>query len=173
MSPVLTVLICLWRDHLLDPDLLPEIATSLLVEGIDSPALRELAGLDLAPHDPREATECLNRVFEELQFSEPDLQTRICASSRLIGSEFMAGRLKARQVTRTFYLLGREWEYPSEPPEVMSLFDLDSAWDERWKEPEVVSGWVTDEVDSLLGRSEVKRWPAPPFLAKALLRGSP
>jgi hypothetical protein len=170
---VLTELISLWRERLLSPDSLSDVATELLVEGLDSPALRDLAGLDLAPHDPRETTECLRQVFEELDITEPDLHTRICIASRLVGSEFQGGRFTARQVTRSFHLLSGQWEYPQDPPEVMSLADLDSSWDDHWKEPDVVAGWVTDEVDSLLGRRDVKIWAAPSYLARALLRGSP
>jgi hypothetical protein len=169
---VLTVLISLWRDQLLDSDSLPDVATELLVEGIDSPALRDLAGLDLSPHDPRDARECLMRLFDELDVSEPDLSTRIQVASSLIGSEYAAGRLTARQVTRYFYLLSGKWEYPHDPPEIMSLADLHSAWDERWKEPELVTGWVTDEIDSLLQRPDVRKWLAPAYIARALVRGS-
>ncbi len=49
----------------LRPESLPLIATNLLVRGADTPALRDLAGFDLRPFDPRDAVDVFGEVVSE------------------------------------------------------------------------------------------------------------
>lgn len=62
-----------WRVRLLDGRWLPDIAAELIAAGIDPPSLVELAGLDFAPFDPRDAGDLLVASFEELELPMPNL----------------------------------------------------------------------------------------------------
>lgn len=55
---------CLWAGVLL-PEFLPQVATDLLVQGVDTPALSQVAGLDLWPFDPRDALDRWNQAVDE------------------------------------------------------------------------------------------------------------
>jgi hypothetical protein len=63
------------------PEQLPGAATRLLVDGYDSPVLRDLAGLDLGPCDPRDARDAFNALLEEQGYAvESDVERTTRAS---------------------------------------------------------------------------------------------
>jgi hypothetical protein len=72
---------CAWRVQLIDGRCLPDLATDLIVAGIDPPSLVELAGRDLAPFDPRDAGDLLVASLEELEMPVPDLGAALVTDS--------------------------------------------------------------------------------------------
>ena len=53
------------------------MATHLLVEGLTSPSLAELVGLDLAPFETEDARRLLDNFFVETGTHEPSRSRRI------------------------------------------------------------------------------------------------
>lgn len=163
----MTVLSSAWRSGLVLPEALPLVATEFLVSGLDSPALRDLAGLDLAPFTAGEAADLVEKVFDEMGVAQPAEVQRLEIASALLLHEYQVGTRTARQTTRAFYHLAWRESYPSEPPELMDLYQLDDAW--HLEAEGVVVAAVSGDARRLLERLGLSHWQPPEALRAALM----
>jgi hypothetical protein len=123
-------LAALWNSDCLNPNALPDIATHLLVLEIDSPALRELAGLDLGPLAEFDASDLFKDVLSELGAREQPKVERLQRVSAILAHRCLANVDPERLTTHRFYRLAVRENYPSEPPEIMLMFYRDDFWDD-------------------------------------------
>jgi hypothetical protein len=92
----LDLVACAWRVQLIDGRCLLDLATDLIVAGIDPPSMVELAGLDLAPFDPRDAGDLLVASLEELEMPVPDLGAALVTATYFVAWAVQGGRLLPR-----------------------------------------------------------------------------
>lgn len=127
---------------------LVDAAAQALVDGLDSPTLRILAGAPRAAAD-EEATELASLVFDELGIRvEPRLSdAAIIAAARLMAADLVAGHGTPREVAATLYRMYVASGYAEE------LADF-SSFDDQYDmlRDGVVAGSV-DEVDEAVMRS--------------------
>jgi len=107
------------------PERLPPIATELLVGGVDSPALRTLAGLDLSPFDPRDATELMEQVMSDLP--QPPVLRRMELASALLTVQCVSGEITPELLLNHFVRLG-ESTFPKLFAERKDFPELDDFW---------------------------------------------
>ena len=106
---------------------LPDIATELLVGEIDSPALRELAGLDLEPFTSPDAHELWQQVMAELGAPADDRPVHGSNASAVLASAALVHGLDTASVLNRFCLLAVALDY-RENDDVMTLRGLDDEW---------------------------------------------
>ncbi len=112
-------------------DELPMLAAEALARGVDSPALRELAGL--FPHEVREARDLFHLAMEELGSPVPDVEEARRRTMAMAARRALQGEMSLYAATHEVY-----WQscYVSEswPPrmEIMMRFlSLQSAWEDH------------------------------------------
>lgn len=158
------------RSGLLVPESLPKVATELLENGFDSPKLRDLAGLDLSPFDFRDALDLLDQVVIELELPDQLIEQRLTLAAALIAYQCVSGILRPRMVTKSFYSLAVNEDYPRQPPEIMEFFLLDDEWDSvPWKSDEMDER-IKGRAGALLQRLGLKHWTPPTVILDGLLR---
>jgi hypothetical protein len=158
------------RSGILIPESLPKVATELLVNGVDSPALRELAGLDLSSFDFRDGLDLLDQAVVEMALAEPSIEERLTLTAALIAYQCTSGALSPRQVTRRFYSFAVHEDYPTEPPEIMEFYQLDDGWDSVAMEAQAMDGRVIDKARALLQRLSLGGWLPPRVIVDGLLK---
>ena len=84
-----------WVLRLLDPALLPPIATNALAAGQDSPSLRLLAGLQ--PHEADRATDLFVDALHELSVLVPSASDAALSHSRCVAALIVAGTISPRE----------------------------------------------------------------------------
>ncbi len=132
--------------------------------------LRELAGLDLSPFDFRDALDLLDRTVVELALTDQPPEQRLMLSAALIAYQCVSGAVRPRMVTKRFYTLAVNEDYPKDPPEVMEFFLLDDEWDSiPWKSDEM-DRRVIGRAAALLQRIGLERWTPSQTLLDGLLR---
>lgn len=107
-----------FESGLLKPERLPGTATSLLVEGHDSPWLRRAAGADQA--DPDEQRQLFRRALSELgelPLTRPEVGTRLF---RLWAERITSGAVTPLEGARAMWLL--EIDYDVVLPDPMSEY---------------------------------------------------
>lgn len=150
------------------PEALPGIATQMLVDGLDTPALREMAGLDLAPYDPRDARDIFVRVLEEADQPLVTGAQAVTVATAFLAAMVMAGRMPEQDATHCFYLLAIATEYSATPPALMHMYSLDDDWDMGG--PEVIEREVRDTARQLLDRLDLLGWTPPEAVVTSVLR---
>lgn len=120
----------LWAGVIL-PGVLPEVATQLVADGADTPALRSLAGLDLGPFDPRDARDVFIEACEQIGVEVEPISDRVGRAACVLASALLDDQITEREGTRGFYRLAVAAEYPDDPL-VMSLYGMDDEWDGGW-----------------------------------------
>lgn len=81
------------RLGLLRSDDLPGLATEMLAVGWESPRLSELAGLDLGPFDPRDASDLWEQAVSELNLDLPNAEEAVLTLACPIARQVLEGRL--------------------------------------------------------------------------------
>jgi hypothetical protein len=121
----------------LRPEAVPMWAAQWLVEGLDTPALRELAGLN--GRDPDEVREYLTVALEELAITTPtDKVAAAGLAFDRIASLCVSGRANERWVVDKVWELYRHSDYDNH---LLGLFPLggllgfDDEWDGGWGRP--------------------------------------
>jgi hypothetical protein len=142
------------------PESLPSIATQLLVEGADGVALRELAGLDLAPFDPRDAYDLLGEILEQAHVSVDGLLDRARRALALVAAALVRGNLESRGALRLIDLIVVATGYADTP--AMALYGLSDEWDGGW-------GRTRDEINQDLEAAARSIADAAPTPAEILL----
>ena len=168
---LIQLLLATWRSGILIPECLPQVATELLVQGFDSPALRTLAGIDLGPFDPREATDLLADTITELSISEPSTLERLELASAILAYQCVAGTVSPRRTTHRFYSLVVREGYPKEPAELMEFYMFDDDWDSGVVSRDQVEQEVSAKAADLLSRLGLSHWEPPTLILNAILTG--
>jgi hypothetical protein len=158
------------RSGMLVPESLPKVAAELLVDGLDSPSLRALAGLDLSPFDFRDALDLLDEAMVEMAIAEPSTEERLTLTAALIAYQCTSAALSPRQVTHRFYSLAVREDYPGEPPEIMAFYQLDDGWDSIVMESQEMDGRVIHQARALLERLSLGGWVPPRVIIDGLLK---
>lgn len=153
----------LWAGVLL-PESLPSIATDLLARGADTPSLRLLAGLDLAPFDPRDARDLFLDTLSETSTRARPIPDRVEAAAHLLAVAATTRGLTTQATLHRFYLLAVATDYP-EDDEVMRLCGLDDEWIGGWgrTRPEIEA-----EVRGITTAIASRHQPPPPAVLDAV-----
>ena len=145
-----------WAGAIL-PRQLPKIASEMLSIDMDSPVLRRLAALDLAPFDPRDARDGLDELLGESGVQRFPIGERIDQVAHLVATAYDSGRLTTSDMFGLFHQLALAGDYPDNY-EVMYLYGLEDEWRSDW-------GRLTAEVEEdarKKTRSLALRRPPPP-----------
>jgi hypothetical protein len=168
LRSVLDLVASAWRIELIDGRCLPDVAVDLMVAGLDPPSLVELAGLDLAPFDPRDAGDLLLASLEELEMPAPDLADALVTMTLFVAWAVQGGRLLPRYAAqwgcRTFIGGG----YSAAPTALGKLFRLSDEYDEtdngwRHRSVEDIDNDVNAVVAGILADSDPPRWATGTF----------
>lgn len=140
------------------PERLPSIATWLLAEGADTSTLRVLAGLDLAPFDPREARDLFLDLLAETSVERLAVKVRVERVAHLLAVAHQNRKLSTAAMFSRFHQLALAADYPDHY-EVMYLYGLEDEWRGAWgrTRPEVEAGAC-----QMTGRLVLRR-PLPPI----------
>jgi hypothetical protein len=171
VQSILDLVVSAWRARLLDARWLPDISAELLAAGLDSPSLIDLAGLDFAPFDPRDAGDLLVASFDELGLPTPDLRDALITTTLLVAwalaTERLLPRYAAQWAARTYIAA----DYPDAPRELATLFTLDDEYDQTdygwWhRSIEDIDSDVRTVVQGLLTGHNSPRWLTQPVATR-------
>ena len=115
----------------LRPESLPSIATDLLVRGADTPALRNLAGFDLRPFDPRDAADMFGEVVAETATPIVAAPGRLGRAAHVLATVWSEGVLSSGAILKCFFELAVAMDYPDHE-QVMRLYSLEDEWSGEW-----------------------------------------
>ena len=125
---------------------LPDLAARALADGIDAPALRELAGLSRA--DVREAQDLFLLAMEQLG---TDLPLSRWDAVRFWAGEIVDGTLTPYEGARLIWWHG--WHELGDPDELTPFVGLASEWEDDPTHRTLYERDILDEARGLLGRS--------------------
>ncbi|MCP4968394.1 MAG: hypothetical protein GY926_24570 [bacterium] len=97
-----------WQLGLLRSDALPDVATEMLVLGYDSPAIVELAGLNLGPFDPRDASDLWPQALAELGLELPSSERALLTLACPIARDVVEGRRDPIDGARQIVAIGQQ-----------------------------------------------------------------
>lgn len=124
----------------------PHVAAELLVEGYDSPSLRELAGH--LRNDPRGAADLWVQVREELGKPYEDDGEARRALVRHWLQQIVAGVLEPYSGTNL--ILGHAWHELGQPAELNYLVVLRDDWDDMPQSREDISTKIVETAHEVL-----------------------
>jgi hypothetical protein len=113
-----------WLGSIL-PEAMPSIATNMLMEGYDSPALREVAGLS-ARDDPRDIRDSFQQALAELNVWLPDRLAAQRHATAVIAGDLSSGQLTASQTENRICRVWTfdEWLYDQVPADLEDFVSL-------------------------------------------------
>ena len=122
----------LWTLGMLNSPSLPSVATSALTEGLDSPALRQLAGLISV--EESDATQLFSRALREL--ARGNLSKRLAAMkyALFISSEIVSGHIEPYRGARKIWeatLRVQEDDFHDLDPFIYAASEYDSRPEDR------------------------------------------
>lgn len=133
------------------PEDLPKLCTEALVAGLDSPALREVAGL--RPSDYQEARDRFFVAMGELGFERPSRSAARWALVRSWAAEMVEGSLSPVEGSQRIW-----WDACSQlgqPEELLTFVDLATNWEElEARRPELETQMISAARDLLEHRSK-------------------
>jgi len=156
------------RARLLFPENLPEIATQLMADGADSPALRILAGLDLSPVDPRDARDQFTKVLNDFAVAPQPTEDHAEAIAALLSYAYLHGRISLHRLLKMGHQATIAFDYPDQP-EIMLFFEIGDEWGSGWgRSDDELKEVITTAATELAGRH-----PAPSeHLLRAISRSA-
>jgi hypothetical protein len=133
---------------------LPEVATELLTRGVDSPALRVLAGA--SSRDVREARDLFFVALDELGVAVPDEQTALWLVAKDMLQHIAAGDIGAyegasRIWSNVYWRIEREGD-------LRVFVGLASEWQDHPTDREVIEAEIRQAALYLLTRDRLRRW---------------
>jgi len=153
MEP-LQVAALLWAIGDQATDELPGLATAALVRGLDSPSLRELAGLP--PGDFWGIKRLFESVLDELGLELPDEQTALWQLARRTAAEIVEGTLSPST--------GAHWIWSEVHHRIVREGDLRvfighaTEWDDHPKHRTEIEASIVEAAKRLLAQPELRRW---------------
>lgn len=132
---------------------LPEIATEALIRGLDSPALRLLAGQ--SRDDVRDSADLFRTAVGELGVDLPDSDTANWNLARRTASEIVEGRIEP---SRGANALWSAYEVVLDNGDLRIFVGLASELDDHPEDIEQLSAQIIAEAQALLNRPEPRRW---------------
>jgi hypothetical protein len=144
-----------WRMAVgrLASEALPEIATEALVWGLDSPALRVLAGQ--ARWDVRDSSDLFRVALDELSIEVPDADRAQWLLVRRTAGEILAGRITAACGASELWLA---YETVRDNGDLRIFVGLASMLDDHPEDAEQIEADITAAARELLGRPAPRRW---------------
>ena len=133
---------------------LPSVATEALVHEVDSPSLRQLAGL--APGDVREAYDLFRAALDELGLPLPDKDAALWRLTQLVATQIVAGSIAPYE--------GARWIWTKASHDVAEEGDLRifvGLASEREDHPDAgakIDAQIIEAAKELLARAEPRRW---------------
>ena len=132
---------------------LPEIATEALVRGLDSPALRVLAGQ--SRDDVRDSADLFRVAFDELGICLPDADTAQWRLARRTADDIAAGRIRpACGATE----LWRAYHKVRDNGDLRIFVGLASMLDDHPEDADQIEAHMVAAARELLARPEPRRW---------------
>ncbi|MCU1496813.1 MAG: hypothetical protein JWM47_766 [Acidimicrobiales bacterium] len=132
------------------PEDLPELCTKALVAGLDSPALREVAGL--RPADYQDARERFFVAMQELGYERPSPSAARWVLVCSWAAEMLDGSLSPVGGCRRIW-----WDACQElgsPPELLAFVSLATDWEElEARRPELEAEMISEARNLLVHRS--------------------
>jgi hypothetical protein len=137
----------------LNSDDLVDVATRALVRGIDSPALRQLAGL--YPQDRREAGELFRVALGELAVRLPERDDALWVIVRSIAAAMIAGECAPNTGSRRIWCLQGE---VVEEGDLRVFVGLASEWEDHPDYRAEIDAEMLVAAREMLDRPEPRRW---------------
>jgi hypothetical protein len=134
-------------------DDLPEIATEALVRGLDSPALRVLAGQ--ARWDIRDSSDLFRVALDELGIELPDADRAQWHLARRTAGEIVAGRIRAARGANELWLA---YQKVRDNGDLRIFVGLASTLDDHPDDAEQVEADIVAAARELLNRPAPRRW---------------
>jgi hypothetical protein len=126
---LLDVTAAMWQARLFDSRRLPSIAAELVASDVDASSLVELAGLDLGPFDPRDASDLLVAACVELGCPLPDSRSASVTAAVVLAWGVVHRSVPPKRAARLGSRAWIEAGYPDDPPELAELFMLEEEYD--------------------------------------------
>jgi hypothetical protein len=144
-----------WRMAVgrLASDDLPEIATEALVRGLDSPALRVLAGQ--ARWDVRDSSDLFRVALDELGIELPDADRAQWHLARRTASEIVAGRIRAARGASELWLA---YQKVRDNGDLRIFVGLASTLDDHPEDTEQIEADIVAAARELLDRPAPRCW---------------
>jgi len=139
---------------ILRSDCLPALATDLLVAGVDTPSLRELAGIDLGPFDARDAADLFDRVVGEAQVSSHSRAEAVGRAAQVLAVVALDDQRPIGPTLRWFNRMTLTARYQVDD-DVMYLFGVADEWGAGWgRSDDEIRIDVEQALERLAGRFE-------------------
>jgi len=132
---------------------LPEIATEALIRGLDSPALRLLAGQ--SRDDVRDSADLFRTAVGELGIDLPDADTANWNLARRTASEIVEGRIEP---SRGANALWSAYQRVLDNGDLRIFVGLASELEDHPEDIEQLSAQIIAEAQTLLDRPQPRRW---------------
>ena len=132
---------------------LPDIATDALVRGLDSPALRMLAGQ--LRNDVRDSADLFRTALEELGIDLPDVDTAQWCLARLTAADIVAGRVSPGQGATNLWLI---YLRVMDSGDLRIFVGLGSELDDHPEDEKEIAAQIISEAQALLDRPAPRRW---------------
>jgi hypothetical protein len=150
----LQVAALLWAVGDQPSDELPDLATEALVRGLDSPALRELAGA--SRDDFWRIKGLFEAMVDELEFDLPDEQTALWRLAQHVASEIVAGVIApetgAHRIWRKVsHRVAREGD-------LRVFIGLASEWDDHPRHRAEIDASIIEAARRLLDQTDPRVW---------------
>ena len=133
---------------------LPGLATDALVRGIDSPALRILAGQ--APSDVRESADLFRRAVNELDVNVPDAEQARWHLVRMTAQHIVDGRINPAAGASDIWMMG--YLHVEDSGDLRIFVGLASMLDDHPEDRVHIEAQIVEAARELLGRPQPRRW---------------
>jgi len=144
-----------WRmavERLASEDL-PDIACDALVRGLDSPALRELAGQ--SRDDVRDSADLFRDALEQLGMELPDAESAHWLLARRTAAEIVAGRIRPGRGASELWLT---YQRVQDSGDLRIFVGLASELDDHPEDTARIEAQIVEEAKALLDRPSPRCW---------------
>jgi len=132
---------------------LPQIATEALIRGLDSPALRVLAGQ--ARWDVRDSADLFHVALDELGIELPDADRAQWHLARRTAGDIVAGRIRAARGANELWLA---YENVRDSGDLRIFVGLASMLDDHPEDTDQIEADIVAAARELLDRPAPRRW---------------
>lgn len=133
---------------------LPALATDALVRGLDSPALRELAGT--ATEDYWAIKDHFERTAHELDLAMPDEQTALWRLTRYKAEEIVSGAVSPS--SGAHWVWREVWRRIEREGDLRIFVALADEWDDHPDDRREIEAQIIEAAKALLRQAEPRTW---------------